>query len=137
MKVFVVNSAGGSFCWNYATDALSGNYADGNVCCIYAGFDMVLSVIGMLVDLLLQMLQMQVTVSVPVMQLEVSSAHMQVTVSVANTRLTIFIVIIQMRVSVANMQKVFSAVHYAHDSFFYSYVGDSSKYQFHIPFSNW
>ena len=51
MKVSVVNSAGGSFCWDYATDPLSGNYADGNVCCIYAAFDMVLSVIGMLVDL--------------------------------------------------------------------------------------
>ena len=72
------------------------------------------------------MLQMKVTVSVAVMQLEVSSAHMQVTVSVANARLTIFIVIIQMRVSVANMQKVFSAVHYANDCFCCNYAGDLS-----------
>ena len=49
MKVSVVNSAGGSFCWNYATDTFYGNYAGDNICCIYAGFEVVLSVTGMLV----------------------------------------------------------------------------------------
>ena len=59
------------------------------------------------------------------MQLEVSAALMQVTVSAANLW-------------------VFSAVHYVHDCFYcnagdnfcYSYVGDSFKHQFYIPFSN-
>ena len=35
VKVSVVNSAGGSFCWNYATD----NLCSGNVCCSYAGIE--------------------------------------------------------------------------------------------------
>ena len=39
IKVSAVNSAGGSFCWNYATDTFYGNYAGENVCCIYAGFN--------------------------------------------------------------------------------------------------
>ena len=51
MKVSVVNSAGDSFCWNYGTDTFYGNYAGDNVCCIYAGFEVVLSVTDMLVDL--------------------------------------------------------------------------------------
>ena len=32
-KVSVVNSAGGSFCWNYVTDTFYSNYAGANVCC--------------------------------------------------------------------------------------------------------
>ena len=75
---------------------------------------MVLSVTGMLVDL--SVVNMQVTVSVAVMQLEVSEANMWV---------TIFIVIMQTEVSVAIMQVVFSAVDYAHDSFYCNYAGDS------------
>ena len=63
MEVSVVNSAGESFCWNYATDTFYGNYAGDNVCCIYAGFEVMLFVTGMLVD---------------------SAAHIQETVSVAN-----------------------------------------------------
>ena len=51
MKVSVVNSAGDSFCWNYATDTFYGNYVSDNVCCIFAGFEEVLSVTDMLVDL--------------------------------------------------------------------------------------
>ena len=51
MKVSVVNSAGDSSCWNYATDTLYGNYASDNVCCIFAGFEVVLSVTEMLADL--------------------------------------------------------------------------------------
>ena len=51
MKVFLVNSAGDSLCWNYATDTFNGNYAGDNVRCIYPGFEVVLSVTGMLVDL--------------------------------------------------------------------------------------
>ena len=50
MKVSVVNSAGGSFCWDYATETFYGNHAGDNVCCISAGFEIVLSVRGMLVD---------------------------------------------------------------------------------------
>ena len=70
---------------------------------------------------------------------------MQVTVSAANMLATVFIVIMQMGVSVAIMQVLISAVHdthdcfccnYAVDPFFYSYVGDSFKQEFHIPFSN-
>ena len=110
MKVSVVNSAGGNFCWNYAT------HTTDNVCCICAGFEVVLFVTGMLVDLPVAI--EQVTVSVVIMQLEVSGAHMQVTVSAANMWVTIFIVIMQMGVSVAIMQVVFSAVHYAYDCFY-------------------
>ena len=99
MKISVVSSASGSFCCNYATDlCLYGNYAGDNICCI------LLSVTGMLVDLCVTI--MQVTVSVAVIQLEVSTENMS---------LTIFIVIMQMGVSVAVMQVVFSAVHYTHD----------------------
>ena len=92
MKVSVVNSAGGSFCCNYATDlCIYGNYASDNVCCILAGFQVLLSVTGMLVDLSVTI--MQVTVSVAVMQLEVSAAHIHVTVSAANMWVTTFHVI--------------------------------------------
>ena len=55
MKVSVVNSAGGSFCWNYVTDTFYGNYARENACGIFVGFEVVLSVTGILVDLLLQL----------------------------------------------------------------------------------
>ena len=65
------------------------------------------------------------TVSVTIMQLEVSGAHMQVTVSVAKLWLTIFVVIMQMGVYVAIMQVVFSAVHYVHDCFYCNYAGFS------------
>ena len=51
VKVSVVNSAGGSFCGNYATDSFYDNYANDNVCCTFAGFEVVLYVTGMLVDL--------------------------------------------------------------------------------------
>ena len=76
MKVSVVISAGGSFCYNYATDlCMCGNYARENICCILAGFQALLSVTGMLVvDLSVTI--MQVTLSVAVMQLDVSAAHM-------------------------------------------------------------
>ena len=121
MKVSVVNSAGGSFCCNYATDlCIYGNYASDNVFCILAGFQVLLSVTVMLVYLSVTI--MQVTVSVAVMQLEASAAHMQVTVSAANICLTVFIVIIQMGVSVTIMQ-LFSAVHYAHDCVYCDYAG--------------
>ena len=76
MKISVVNSAaGGSFCCNYATDlCVYGSYASDKVCCIFAGFQVLLFVAHMLVDLSVTITQ--VTVSVTVMQLEVSAAHM-------------------------------------------------------------
>ena len=95
VKVSIVNSAGGTFCWNYATDTFYGNYASDNVCCIFAGSEVVLSVTSLLVDLSVTTMQF-------LLQLEVSSAHIQVTVSAANMRVTIFIVIRQMGVSGAN-----------------------------------
>ena len=49
---------------------------------------------------------------------EVSAALRQVTISAENMWVTIFIVIMQMGVPVAIMQVVFSAVDYAHDSFY-------------------
>ena len=123
MKVSVVNSASGSFCCNYATDlCVYGNYASDSVCCIFAGFEVLLSVIGMLVDLSVTI--MQVTISVAVMQLEVSAAHIQVAVSVANMWVTIFIDIMEMGASVAFKQVVFSAVQYAHDCVYFNYAGD-------------
>ena len=67
MKVSVVHSAGGNSCWNYATDTFYGNYVRDNVCCIHAGFELVLSVTGMLVDLFVTV--MKVTVSVAIIQL--------------------------------------------------------------------
>ena len=83
VKVSVVNSGDGCFCCNYATDlCIYGNYASENVCCIFAGFQVLLSITGMLVDL--SATTMQVTVSVAVMQLEISAAHMQATVPAAN-----------------------------------------------------
>ena len=64
VKVSVVNSAGGSFCWNYATDTFYGNYTGDNICCIYAGFEVVLFGTGMLVDLSVAVKQMTVSVAV-------------------------------------------------------------------------
>ena len=129
VKNSVANSAGGSFCWNYATDTFYSNYAGVNVLLLLCRFWgsvaimlVILSATLMLVDLFVAI--MQVTVSVAIMQLEVSAAHMQVTVSAANMWVTIFIVIMQMGVSVAIMQVVFSAVHYAHDYFYCNYAGD-------------
>ena len=113
MKVSVVISAGGSFCCNYATDlCIYGNYASDNVCCVFAGFEVVPSVAGMLVNLSVTI--MQVTVSVAVMQLEVSAANMWV---------TIFVVIMQVVVYVTIMQVRFSAVHYAYDCLYCNYAG--------------
>ena len=90
MKVSVVISAGGSFCHNYATDlCINGNYTSDNVCCILAGFQVLLSVTGMLVDLSVTILQ--VTVSVAGMQLKISATHMQVPVSAANMWVTILL----------------------------------------------
>ena len=90
MKVSMVISAGGSFCCNYATDlCIYGNYASDNVCCIFAGFQVLLSVADMLVDLSVTIVQ--VTVSVAVMQFEVSAAHMQVAASAANMWVTILL----------------------------------------------
>ena len=77
----------------------------------------------MLVDL--SVANMQVTVSVAIIELELSAAPMQMTVSAANIWVTTFIVIMQMRVSVAIMQVIFSAVDYAHDRFHCNYAGDS------------
>ena len=123
MKVSVVNSAGGSFCCNYATDlCIYGNYASDNVCCLFAGFQVLLSFIGMLMDLCVAIVQ--VTFSVAVTLLEVSAAHLQVTVSAANMWVTTFFVIMQMGVTVAIMEVVFSAVHYAHDCLYCNYEGD-------------
>ena len=111
MKVSVVISAGGSFYGNYASD---------NVCDIFEGFQVLLSVTVMLVDLSVTI--MQVIVSVAVMLLEVSAAHMQVPVSAANMWVAIFIAIMQMGVSVTVMQGLFSAVHHAHDSVYCNYA---------------
>ena len=64
VKVAAVNSAGGSFCCNYATDlCIYGNYASDNVCCIFVGFQVLLSVIGMLVDLFVTTMHVTVTVA--------------------------------------------------------------------------
>ena len=127
MKVSVVNSAGGSFCCNFATDlCIYGNYASDNACFIFAGFQVLHSVTGILVDL--SVIIMQVTVSVAVVLLEVSAAHTQVTVSAANMWATIFIIIVQMGVTVAIMQVVFSAVHYANDCVYCNYAGDFALY---------
>ena len=123
VKVSVVISAGGSLCCNYATDlCIYSNYLSDNVCCIFADFQVLLSVTGMLVDLSVTI--MKVAISVKVMQLEVSTAYMQVNVSAANMWVTIFIVIMRMEVSVVIIQVVFSAVHYAHDCVYCNYAGD-------------
>ena len=61
------------------TDTFNGKHAGDNNCCIYAGFEVVLSVTGMFVDLSVAI--MQVTVSVAIMQLEVSAALTQVGIS--------------------------------------------------------
>ena len=68
MKISVAISAGISFCCNYATDlCIYDSYASDNVCCLLAGFQVLLSVTGIVVDLSVTI--MQVIVSVAVMQL--------------------------------------------------------------------
>ena len=42
VKVSIVNSAVGSFSWNYATGTFYRNYAGANCCCNYAGFEVLL-----------------------------------------------------------------------------------------------
>ena len=65
MKLSVIISASGSLRCNYATDlCIYGNYASDNICCILPGFQVLLSVTGMLVNLSVTI--MQVTVSVAV-----------------------------------------------------------------------
>ena len=73
MKVFVVNSAGGSFSLNYVTDILWSNYAGDNVCCNYADFEVLWQscrciVTVVLVDLSVAI--MQVTAFFVIMQLD-------------------------------------------------------------------
>ena len=59
---------------------------------------------------------MKVTISVAVMQLEVSATLMPVKISTVNMCVTIFIEIMQVGVSVAIM-------HYAHDYFYHNDAG--------------
>ena len=59
----------------------------------------------MLVDL--SVTDMLATVSVAIIQLEISATHMRVTASAANLWVAIFTVIIQMGVSIAITQEVF------------------------------
>ena len=40
--LYIVNSPGGSFCWNKVPDTLYSNYAGNNVCCNYANFEALL-----------------------------------------------------------------------------------------------
>ena len=65
MKVSVVISAGGSLCCNYATDlCIYSNYASDNVYCIFADFQVLLSVTGLLVDLSVTIMRVSVFVTV-------------------------------------------------------------------------
>ena len=114
MKDSVVNSAGGSFCWNYATETFMA-IMQVTTSVEFMQVSWWYFVTGMLVDRSVAI--MQVTVSVAIMQLQVFPAHTQVTVSAAHMWVTIFVVIMQMEVFVAIMHVVFSAVHYAHGCF--------------------
>ena len=128
MKVTVVNSAGGSFCWNYATDTFYNNYVSDNTCGIDAGFEVVLSVTVMFVDLSLGKYADNCFCCNYVVRSFCSTYAW--TVSAANIWVTLFIVIMQMAVSVAIMQVLFSAVQYAHDCFYCNYAGDSFYYSY-------
>ena len=65
MKVSVVISAGESLCCNYVADlCIHSNYASDNICCIFTGFQVLLSVTGMLVDLSVTIMQVAVSVAV-------------------------------------------------------------------------
>ena len=97
-EISVVNSVGGSFCWNYATDTFFSNYAGANVqlCRFWGSVTFMLVILSatiMLLDLFVAITQ--VGVSVVIMQLDVSAAFIQVKVSAANMWVTIFIEIIQ------------------------------------------
>ena len=70
---------------------------------------------------------MQVTVSVEIMQLDVSASFTQEKVSAANMWVTIFIEVVQVEVSVTIMHVLFSTVHYAYNYFYYNYAGDILK----------
>ena len=123
VKVSVVNSARGSFCWNYAADAFYGNYADDNVYCMFAGFEVVLSVTGMLVDLSVRLCRWPFPLQLR--SLKFLQHICRWPFPVADTWVTIFIVVMQMGVSVAVMQVVFSTVHYAYDCVYCNYAGHS------------
>ena len=88
VEVSVVNSAGSSFCWNYATDTCYSNYTGANIlqlCRFWGSIAVMLVVLSatiMLVDLFVAI--MQVNVYVAIMLLEVSATFMQVKVSATN-----------------------------------------------------
>ena len=83
----------------------------------------VLSAALILVDLFLSVTKG--TVSIAIMQLEVSATLMQVKISAAYIWVTIFIEIMQVGVSVAIIQVVFSTVHLCtHDYFYCNYADD-------------
>ena len=71
---------------------------------------------------------MKVTVSVPIMQLEVSATLMQVKIFAANVWVTTFIEIMRVGVSIAIIQVVFSTVHDVHDYFYCNYEGGCFHY---------
>ena len=104
---------------------LYGSYAGDNFCYIYAGFEVILSVTKILVDIFVAITQ--VNGSIAIMQLEVSAAFLQVTVSAANMWVKIFIVIMQMGVTATIMQVLFSAVDYVYDCFNCNYAGVFSQ----------
>ena len=124
-EICLVNSAGGRFCWNYATVTFNGNCAGDNACCIYAWSEVVLSVTGILVDLSVAIMQVHF---VAIMQLEVSAKHMHVAVSAANM-LTFFCNYADGSLCWI-VQVGFSTVHYAHECFYCNYAGDSFFYRY-------
>ena len=102
VKVSIVSSACGSFCWNYATDTFYSIYAGATVCCNYAGLEILLE------SCWWYFCYTYVSGSFCCndagdcfccnLQLEVSAAFMQVKVFAADMWVTSFIEIMQVRV---------------------------------------
>ena len=122
MKISVVIPAGGSFCWNYAIDTFYSNYevpASVTIIqflrfyCNYVGGTFCYICFGG-----------SFWCNYAIMQLDVSTPFMQVEVSAANMWATLFIEIMHVELSVTIMQVVFSTVHYAHGYLYCNYAGD-------------
>ena len=122
VKVSVVNSAGGNFCWNYGTDTFYDNYADDNVLHLWTfwrGIFFYWYVGGSFCcNLEDDCFCCNYTVR------SFWSTHAGDS-SAAKIWVTIFVVIMQMGVSVGIMLVVFSAMYYAHDCFYCNYAGKS------------
>ena len=141
VKVSLVNSAGGGFCWNYSTDTFYSNYAGVNVCCNYASGTFRYNCVGGF--FCCNYVDDCFCCNYAVRNFRRIYAGKSFYSKYVGDN---FYWNCAHGNSVAIMQVVFSAVQNAHDYFYCNYLGDcfccsyvcdSFKWQLYIPFSYW